>query len=300
MNKKIAVLCGGESSEREISLTSGKAVLKALIELGYEAISFDPKFEPLSKLVDLKITKVFNVLHGGAGENGIIQASLANLGIKFTGSGVLASALAMDKYRTKLIWQALDLPTAKMLFFTKEDEINPKQIIENLGLPLFVKASCEGSSFGVYKVFDANTLENAINQALQFGQGVVVEQFVDGSEYSIPVLGEKILPAIQIIPDGEFYDYKAKYQSNKTQYLIAEFTKEKEKELHSLVEKASKGLGLQGWFRVDFMLDKSGHFQLMEVNTTPGMTPTSLVPKSAKHLGIDFNELVAQILEQVQ
>ncbi len=294
---KIAVLYGGESSEREVSLNSGKAVFEGLQSLGYNVHLIDTKFTPIDSLKELGFEHCFNVLHGGMGENGQVQAVLDTLGIGYTGSKMLASALAMDKYRTKLIWQALDLPTAPMIALFKGDSIDVDTIVETLSLPLFVKPAGEGSSVGVTKVKEKSTIIEAIHTAWQYDNCALLESFLDGGEFSTPILGNEVLPTIQVIPDGEFYDYHAKYISNNTQYICPAFNDEaKQQEVAKLVLKAHHALGCKDYSRVDFMTNKDGKVFLMEVNTNPGMTTHSYFPKAAAHIGMDFATLVEKIL----
>ncbi|MCK3657649.1 D-alanine--D-alanine ligase [Pasteurellaceae bacterium Pebbles2] len=295
--QKIAVLLGGTSSEREVSLNSGKAVLEALRQQGYDAHAFDPKDTALSELKTQGFERAFNILHGGMGENGVVQGALEQLGIPYTGCGVMSSAVTLDKYRTKLLWKAVDLPTAKMSVVFRGNAVNVAEIIDELGLPLFVKPASEGSSVGVTKVKSAEELMPAINEALKYDEIVLVEEFLAGAEYSVPVLDGEVLPAVQIIPEGEFYDYHAKYISDNTQYICPALSPERQAEVAEIVKKGYETVGCRGWGRVDVMEDAEGRFRLVEVNTCPGMTSHSIFPKSAATVGYSFEKLVEKILE---
>lgn len=296
-NEKIAVLFGGESAEREVSLNSGKAVFEALKSLGYDVEAIDTKSFPIEQLKEKGIQRVFNILHGGIGENGVLQGALEQLGIPYTGCGVMASAITLDKFRTKLLWQAVGLPTAEMVVVRREQAVDSAQIIAKLGLPLFVKPASEGSSVGVSKVKTAEELLPAIEEALRYDEIVLVEENLAGAEYSVPVLDGTVLPAVQIIPDGEFYDYHAKYVSDNTQYLCPVLSDERQAEVAILVKQAYEVVGCRGWSRIDVMEDAKGQFRLVEVNTSPGMTSHSIFPKSANVVGYTFEQLVERILE---
>lgn len=295
--EKIAVLFGGESAEREVSLNSGKAVFEALQSLGYNVEAIDTKTFPIEKLKEKGIQRVFNILHGGIGENGVLQGALEQLGIAYTGCGVMASAITLDKFRTKLLWNAVGLPTAEMVVVQRGQAVDGEQIIAKLGLPLFVKPASEGSSVGVSKVKTADQLLPAIEAALQYDAIVLVEENLAGAEYSVPVLDGEVLPAVQIIPDGEFYDYHAKYISDNTQYICPVLSKARQAEVAALVKKAYEVVGCRGWSRIDVMEDGEGHFRLVEVNTSPGMTSHSIFPKSAATVGYSFERLVERVLE---
>ncbi|WP_301099528.1 D-alanine--D-alanine ligase [Otariodibacter sp.] len=296
-NEKIAVLFGGESAEREVSLNSGKAVLEALQQLGYDVEGIDTKSYPIEKLKEKGIQRVFNILHGGIGENGVLQGALEQLGIPYTGCGVMASAITLDKFRTKLLWNAVGLPTAEMVVIRRGQAVNSKEIIAKLGLPLFVKPASEGSSVGVSKVKEESQLALAIEEALKYDSIVLVEENLAGAEYSVPVLDGEVLPAVQIIPDGEFYDYHAKYISNNTKYICPVLSNERQQEVAKLVKAAYEVVGCRGWSRIDVMEDAQGQFRLVEVNTSPGMTSHSIFPKSAAVVGYSFERLVEKILE---
>lgn len=296
-NEKIAVLFGGNSAEREVSLNSGKAVLEALQQLGYDVEGIDTQSFPIEKLKEKGIQRVFNILHGGIGENGVLQGALEQLGIPYTGCGVMASAITLDKFRTKLLWKAVGLPMADMVVVQRDQAVDCDAIIAKLGLPLFVKPASEGSSVGVSKVKTADQLLPAIEQALKYDTIVLVEENLAGAEYSVPVLDGEVLPAVQIIPDGEFYDYHAKYISDNTQYICPILSDERQAEVAKLVKQAYDVVGCRGWSRIDVMEDSEGQFRLVEVNTSPGMTSHSIFPKSAKVVGYSFERLVERILE---
>ncbi len=296
-NEKIAVLFGGVSAEREVSLNSGKSVFEALQSLGYNVEAIDTKEFPIEKLKEKGIQRVFNILHGGIGENGVLQGALEQLGIPYTGCGVMASAITLDKFRTKLLWNAVGLPTAAMEVVRRGQAVNSDEIIAKLGLPLFVKPASEGSSVGVSKVKTAEQLLPAIEEALKFDSIVLVEESLAGAEYSVPVLDGEVLPAVQIIPDGEFYDYHAKYISDNTQYVVPALNADRQAEVAKLVKQAYDVVGCRGWSRIDVMEDGEGNFRLVEVNTCPGMTSHSIFPKSAATVGYSFERLVERVLE---
>ena len=298
--QKIAVLMGGTSAEREVSLNSGNAVLNALRTQGYDAHPVDPKEVSVLELKQQGFERVFNILHGRGGEDGIIQGALEQIGLPYTGCDVMTSALTMDKMRTKMLWKGFGLPIAEMEIVTKENvtELNPSKIVERLGLPLMVKPSREGSSVGLTKVNAVEELTAAVETALECDYTVLIEEWLSGVEMTVPVLDNQVLPAVQIIPDGEFYDYHAKYISDNTQYICpAPLSKAREEELHRLVKAAYDAVGCRGWSRIDVMTDSKGEFRLVEVNTTPGMTSHSLFPKSAATVGYTFEQLVERILE---
>ena len=298
--QKIAVLMGGTSAEREVSLNSGNAVLNALRTQGYDAHPVDPKEVSVLELKQHGFDRAFNILHGRGGEDGIIQGALEQIGLPYTGCDVMTSALTMDKMRTKMLWKGFGLPIAEMEIVTKENvtELNPSKIVERLGLPLMVKPSREGSSVGLTKVNAVEELTAAVETALECDDTVLIEEWLSGVEMTVPVLDNQVLPAVQIIPDGEFYDYHAKYISDNTQYICpAPLSKAREEELHRLVKAAYDAVGCRGWSRIDVMTDSKGEFRLVEVNTTPGMTSHSLFPKSAATVGYTFEQLVEKILE---
>ena len=293
---KVAVLLGGKSAEREVSLKSGSMVLAALRKKGIDAHPFDPKDKDLHDLLKERFARVFIALHGGFGENGTVQGVLEWLGIPYTGSGVLASALAMDKLRTKRLWAADGLPTAA--YEVLEKGSNLKAVAKRLGVPMFVKPASEGSSVGMTKVKKAADLEEAYALAVNYDPVVLAERFIDGPELTVAIVGERVLPIIRIETPREFYDYEAKYIANDTRYLIpCGVSGKKEKELQALCLKAFQALGCRGWGRVDLMLDKRGKPYLLEINTSPGMTDHSLVPMAARAVGISYEDLCVKVLE---
>ncbi|MFD0965626.1 D-alanine--D-alanine ligase [Seminibacterium arietis] len=298
--QKIAVLLGGTSAEREVSLNSGKEVLQALKNQGFDAYPIDPKTYPVATLKEQGFDRVFNILHGRGGEDGTMQGLLEQIGLPYTGCGVMTSALTMDKMRTKMLWKAFGLPVAEMEIVTKSNacELSPEKVVEKLGLPLMVKPSLEGSSVGLTKVKTVEQLKSAVEFALKYDETVLIEEWLSGEEFTVPVLGDEVLPSVKIVPDGEFYDYDAKYISDNTKYFCPSgLTIEREKELAELVKRAYEIVGARGWSRIDVMLDGKGQFRLVEVNTNPGMTSHSLFPKSAVTVGYSFEQLVVKILE---
>ena len=296
---KVAVLLGGKSAEREVSLKSGSMVLAALRKKGVDAHAFDPKERDLQDLLKERFARVFIALHGRFGEDGTVQGVLEWLGIPYTGSGVLASALAMDKVRTKRLWAAEGLPTAAYSVLDKET--NLKSVAKSLGTPLFVKPASEGSSVGMTKVKKAADLEEAYALAVNYDPVVIAEKFIDGPELTVAIVGQQVLPVIRIETPREFYDYEAKYIANDTRYLIpCGLSKTKEEQLQALSLRAFHALGCRGWGRVDLMLDKRGKPYLLEVNTSPGMTDHSLVPMAARAVGISYEELCVKVLEMAR
>jgi D-alanine-D-alanine ligase len=293
---KVAVLMGGKSAEREVSLKSGGMVLAALRKKGVDAHPFDPKDKDLQELLRERFGRVFIALHGRFGEDGTIQGVLEWLGIPYTGSGVLASALAMDKVRTKRLWAAEGLPTAPYAVLDQETDL--AGVAKRLGTPLFVKPASEGSSVGMSKVRKAADLEEAYALAVNYDPVVIAEKFIDGPELTVAILGERVLPIIRIETPREFYDYEAKYLADDTRYLIpCGLAAKKESEIQALCLKAFRALGCRGWGRVDLMLDKRGRPYLLEINTSPGMTDHSLVPMAARAVGLSYEDLCLKILE---
>ena len=293
---RVAVLLGGKSAEREVSLKSGTMVLNALRSRGVDAHGFDPKERDVAALVKERFDRAFIALHGRFGEDGTVQGVLEWLGIRYTGSGVLASALAMDKLRTKRIWQAEGLPTAPYAVLARESDL--KAVARRLGTPLFVKPASEGSSVGMSKVKRAADLEEAFALAVNYDPVVIAEKFVDGPELTVGILGEQVLPIIRIETPREFYDYEAKYIANDTRYLIpCGLPKAKERQLQALCLKAFRAVGCIGWGRVDLMLNRQGRPYLLEINTSPGMTDHSLVPMAARAIGLSYEDLCIEILE---
>ncbi|MDN3653566.1 D-alanine--D-alanine ligase [Thalassotalea ponticola] len=296
----IAVLYGGQSAEREVSLASGAAVVAGLSAAGFKVTGIDTKHVALAQLVDMGIERVFIALHGRGGEDGCIQGALEYLGLPYTGSGVLGSALSMDKVRTKQIFAANALPTADFVVVNKEHhhDIDCAEILARLGNKVMVKPAKEGSSIGMSIARDAEQLARALATAFDYDQQVLVEAWLSGAEFTVAVLGDETLPPISMVTNNEFYDYQAKYQSKTTQYLCpCGLDSVKEHELRQLALNAFRATGAQGWGRVDVMQDSHGNFNLLEVNTVPGMTETSLVPKAAKVAGLDFQQLVTRILQ---
>lgn len=297
---KVAVLFGGESAEREVSLTSGRLVLQGLRDAGIDAHLFDPAEQPLSALKDEGFVRAFNALHGGYGENGQIQGALDFYGIRYTGSGVLGSALGLDKFRTKLVWQQTGVPTPPFETVLRGDDYAARatEIVAKLGLPLFVKPASEGSSVAVLKVKTADALPAALSEAATHDKIVIVEKSIEGGgEYTACIAGDLDLPLIKIVPAGEFYDYHAKYVADDTQYLIpCGLPAAQEAELKRIARRAFDVLGCTDWGRADFMLDAAGNAYFLEVNTAPGMTDHSLPPKAARSIGISYSELVVKVL----
>jgi len=293
---KVAVTMGGSAAERDISLLSGQAVLKALQKQGVDAIQFDTKVSSLDELKKMGIDRVFNMLHGRGGEDGQLQGALDLLGIPYTGSGVLGSALGMDKLRTKLCWLGAGIPTPEWMVLSSQLDVD--RCATELGFPVMVKPALEGSSLGMAKADNKQQLEEAFKEALTFGCDVMAEQWVEGAEFTVAILAGKALPMIRLETPNEFYDYDAKYTTNTTQYHCpCGLSAEQEQTLQALSLKAFKVLGGEGWGRVDLMLDQAGQPQLLEINTVPGMTGHSLVPMAAKQASIDFDALVLRILD---
>lgn len=293
---RVAVLFGGLSAEREISLKSGQAVLAVLLAADVDAFGIDVGKDLLARLATERIDRAFIVLHGRGGEDGSMQGLLECAGIPYTGSGVLASALAMDKLRTKQIWQNLGLPTPRHAVLATEDDCHAAAQV--LGFPLIVKPVHEGSSIGMAKVGDVAQLIAAWRSASAYDSQVLVEQWIHGPEFTVSMLLGEILPPIGLGTPHVFYDYDAKYMAADTQYRIpCGLDEAKERELKSLSAQACSAIGVSGWARVDVMQDAQGRFWLLEINTVPGMTDHSLVPMAAKAAGLDFQQLVLAILE---
>ena len=296
---KVAVMLGGTSAERPVSLNSGAAVLAALKRQGIDAHAFDPAKRNLSDLVSGEFDRVFIALHGRYGEDGCMQGALELLHLPYTGSGVMASAVGMDKWRTKLLWRAAGLPTADWEILTADSDF--AAIEHKLSLPIFVKPAHEGSSIGMSKAKAAGELKVAYALAAEHDALVLAERFIDGAEYTAAILGDTSLPLIRLEPskEVEFYDFDAKYLRNDTQYHCpAGLEPGQEREFQQLALEAFRIVGCRGWGRVDFMLDHAGRPYLLEVNTSPGMTDHSLVPMAARVAGVDFDALCLRILEQ--
>ncbi len=296
---KVAVMLGGTSAERPVSLNSGAAVLAALTRQGVDAHAFDPANRNLGDLISGEFDRVFIALHGRYGEDGCMQGALELLGIPYTGSGVMASALGMDKWRTKLLWRAAGLPTADWEILTPGSDFDAAE--KRLGLPIFVKPAREGSSIGMSKVTERGTLKVAYEAAAEHDPLVLAEKFIDGAEFTVGILGDSALPLIRLEPakDKDFYDFEAKYLRNDTQYHCpAGLIDSQEMALRQLALEAFRLIGGRGWGRVDVMLDSLGNPYLLEVNTSPGMTDHSLVPMAARVSGLEFDHLCMKILEQ--
>ncbi|OOR88089.1 D-alanine--D-alanine ligase [Moraxella caviae] len=292
---KVAVVCGGFSSEREVSLNSGKAVLEALLSKGVDAHHFDPKETDISKLREFD--RVFNVLHGTFGEDGSLQGVLDGFGVPYTGCGVLASAIAMDKFRNRLIWQGLNLPNVP--YVVLHDDTDFDAVEREFGLPLFAKPAAEGSSVGVMMIENAGDLAKAYPTLKQYHGEILAEKAITGGEYACAILGDEALPSIRIIPKGKFYDYEAKYLRDDTTYQCpSDLTAEQEQEMHAIAKRAFAAVDGKGWARVDFLKDENGKLYLLELNTVPGMTDHSLVPMAAKVKGVEFADLCLKILAQ--
>lgn len=292
---KVAVLMGGRSAERDISLDSGSRVLAALQRQGVDAQAFDPAERPLSDLA--AFDRAFIALHGRYGEDGTIQGALELMGVPYTGSGVMASAVGMDKWRTKLIWRAAGLPMPNFIMLDENYDFEAAE--RHLGLPIFVKPACEGSSIGITRVSRAGQLQAAYREAAKHDTLVIAEQAISGGEYTVAVLGDEALPVVRIVPATEFYDYEAKYLRNDTQYLCpCGLPEAREREMRAQALEAFRILGCRGWGRVDFLMDERGAAYLLEINTSPGMTDHSLVPMAARAAGISYEQLVWRVLEQ--
>ena len=294
---KVAVLLGGKSAEREVSLDSGTAVLEALVRSGVNAEAFDPQERSVTELVNYD--RAFIVLHGRGGEDGQIQGALEWLNVPYTGTGVQGSAIGMDKVKTKQVWQGSELPTAPYRIVTKDSDA--ADIVNSLGLPLIIKPVHEGSSIGMSKVEKIEDFAEAIAKATEHDAVVMAEQWITGREFTIVVLNGQALPVIRLEPpqDVAFYDYEAKYNRNDVQYGIpCGLTEAEEQQLKALSLRAFQAVGASGWGRIDAMQDEQGNFWLLEVNTVPGMTSHSLVPKAAAAVGYSFDDLCVAILEQ--
>jgi len=293
---KVAVLLGGRSAEREVSLKSGGMVLAALRSAGVDAHPFDPRDRGLEELARERFDRVFIALHGRYGEDGTMQGALELLGIPYTGSGVLASALAMDKWRTKLVWQAAGVPTPRYELLSASTDF--AAVVARLGLPIMVKPANEGSSIGMTKVKRADALDEAYALAANYDPLVIAEQFIDGVELTGGILGREALPLIRLETPRDFYDYEAKYLADDTRYILpCGLPENEERAIRAAGLRAFDALGCRGWGRVDLMLDRAGNPYFLEVNTSPGMTDHSLVPMAARHAGISFEELCVRILE---
>lgn len=292
---KVAVLLGGRAAEREISLKSGAAVLAALQRLGVDAHPLDPDEQVLSRLQQGGFDRAFIILHGRGGEDGVIQGALETIALPYTGSGVLGSALGMDKYRTKLLWEGRGLPTAASVLLAGDSDLEGAA---TLGFPLMIKPAHEGSSIGMARVEDRSELASAWHSARQYDSEVLAERWIQGAEFTCAILGREALPLIRLETPHAFYDYDAKYRADSTRYLCpCGLAASDEERLQQLALDAFDSAGATGWGRVDLMVDAEGHPYLLEINTVPGMTDHSLVPMAARVAGLDFDALVLRILE---
>ncbi len=294
---RVGVLFGGDSAERAVSLDSGAAVLKALLEANVDAVGIDLTHDAVSQIVDANIDRVFNMLHGVGGEDGRIQGLLHYLKLPYTGSGIQASSLSMDKLRTKQLWQGIGLPTPAFTSLTETS--NWQDVLTTLGGKAFVKPVNEGSSIGMGSAASAEELKAAFSKAREYDETVIAESLITGPEFTVAILNGEVLPPIKLETDNQFYDYDAKYISNETRYFCpCELSPEKDQELRALALSAFESLGCKGWGRVDLMSNSDGEFFLLEVNTVPGMTSHSLVPMAAKAAGLSFEGLVVNILKE--
>jgi len=292
---RVAVVMGGRSAERQVSLDSGANVLAALQARGVDAHGIDGIPALLDALRAGHFARVFNILHGRGGEDGVLQGALDSLGVPCTGSGVLGSALTMDKVRTKKVWQADGLPTPRFAAFGRGEDVSAA--IARVGYPAIVKPSHEGSSVGITRVYGEHDLEAAVDLAACYDGELLAEQLIEGDELTVGILDDAALPSIRIVPKGGFYDYHAKYVAEDTQYLCPGLDAVGEQAVQALALTAFASAAASGWGRVDLMRDRAGGLHLLEVNTTPGMTSHSLVPKAARAVGIDFETLCWRILE---
>jgi len=292
---RVAVLLGGPGSEREVSLQSGQGVLDALRARGVDAHAVDGVPALAQDIMAGRFDRVFNILHGGDGENGVVQGLLDAFAIPYTGSRVLGSALTMDKIRTKQVWMSQGLPTPRFERLPQGADL--RAAAETLGYPVFVKPACEGSSVGVFRVLTADDLAPAIEFAAAYPGELLMEQMVRGDELTVGIIGDVALPSIRIVPAGEWYDYHAKYIADDTQYLCPGLSPDEEREIGALALAAFRAVDCSGWGRVDVMRDVERGLQLIEVNNAPGMTSHSLVPKAAAQVGIDYAALCWRVLE---
>ncbi|MDX1749662.1 MAG: D-alanine--D-alanine ligase [Methylophaga sp.] len=293
---RVAVLMGGRSAEREISLKSGRAVLAALQSLGVDAVELDVDKTVSERLRQDKFDRAFIILHGRGGEDGEIQGVLQSLQIPYTGSGITGAVLSMNKRLSKQVWQSQGLPTPKYVRLNRQS--NPQQIVEELGLPIVIKPVNEGSSIGMSKVTSTEALQQAISLAFDYDDEVIAEQWVHGAEYTVSILNGEALPVIRLTTPREFYDFEAKYLADSTEYLCpCGLSDADEKRCQQMAINAFNALNMSGWGRIDVMEDQQGDFYLLEANSVPGMTDHSLVPMSARQAGISFENLVVQILK---
>ena len=295
---RVAVLMGGTSTEREVSLNSGQGVLDALRSRGIDAHAVDGIPALVDGIRAGKVDRVFNILHGnrGGGEDGVVQGLLDALGVPYTGPGVLGSALTMDKIRTKQVWIAEGLPTPRFVRVPQGGDL--RAAVAELGFPVFVKPSSEGSSVGVFRILTEDDLKPALDFATGYAGELLAEQMLTGGEFTVGVVGDVVLPSVRIVPAGDWYDYHAKYIADDTQYICPGLDGADEDEIRALALAGFRAAGCSGWGRVDVMRHGDGRLMLMEINTAPGMTSHSLVPKAARQMGIEFDELCWRILEQ--
>ena len=293
---RVAVLMGGSSAEREVSLDSGRNVLAALQARGVDAHAVDGIPALVDALVSGKFERVFNILHGGDGENGVLQGLLQGFEVPYTGPGVLGSALTLDKIRTKQVWQSQGLATARFVRVAPGGDL--AAAVRELGLPAFVKPSTEGSSVGVFRILSDADLQPALDYAAGHAGELLVEQMLAGGEFTVGVVGDVVLPSVRIVPADGWYDYHAKYIADDTQYICPGLDGVDEDAIRALVLAGFQAAGCSGWGRVDVMRHGDGRLMLMEINTAPGMTSHSLVPKAARQMGVEFDELCWRILEQ--
>ena len=293
---RVGVLYGGTSAERAVSLLSGEAVIASLKNTGVDVVTIDVGDDLLQVLPDYQLDRVLIMLHGPGGEDGTLQGALEFLNLPYTGSGVMASALAMDKWRCKLMWRGMELPTAD--FALLDANCDWELYLQSLGGKVMVKPCHEGSSFGMTCATSAEELKAAYHKAAEFDAEVLAEQWIEGVEYTVAIVGDQVLPPIRLETDHEFYDYDAKYIADDTRYICpCGLDADRENELKLLAKQAFDSLGCSGWGRVDVMMNDQGEFMLLEANTVPGMTSHSLVPMAAAAAGDDFDALVLKILE---
>lgn len=293
---KVAVVMGGDTTEREVSFLSGNAILASLLKSGIDAIAFDPLEEPIENLKKYNVDKAFVIVHGKNGEDGKLQGALEYLKIPYTGSGVMASSIGMDKYRTKLIWQSIGIPVARSHFLEK-DSFNNKTFQLSLSLPVIVKPADDGSSLGFYRVYKEEELIPAIESAFKASKKILVEEMIIGDEYTITVIDGKTYPIIKIeAPDGD-YDFEHKYYSDDTKYLCGYNLGDLQTKIEQWALDGYNAIGACGVARTDFMINKTGEIYFLEINTLPGMTGHSLVPQALASVGIDFDKLCLLILD---
>ena len=303
--EKVLVLMGGISTEREISLKSGNAVANALREAGYTVETLDINQDNVSEIAKINPDVVYIALHGKYGEDGCIQGMLEWMGIPYTGPGVAASAICMDKALTKKVLVQSGIPTPKSLEYTKAEctdvEVIKNELVEKLGIPVVLKSPCQGSSIGVVIVRDESSVADAIEEVFKYGDIMLAEQFVTGVEISVPVVGNEnpdVYPIIEIVPTSEFYDFESKYTPGMSQHIIpARISEKAAANVNKYAKEAYEKTGCRGVSRIDFIIDENDNPYVIEINTVPGMTATSLVPDSARHLGIEFPQLVDKIVK---